>query len=488
MNNLLNGLKNETNFAFTENGALTHRSTLNAVYDLFALGGAYRYRSDEDVLVLFSKAVNENPLYALKCLFYLRDIRGGIGERRFFRVCMEWLARNCPEAVKKNIRNFPEYGRWDDLYTLIGTPCEKDALEFMKEQFLLDMDCRTPSLLGKWLPSENSSSKKTKEMAKITIEYFNLTPRSYRKALSTLRSRINIVEKLMSQNRWDEIEFDKLPSKAGLRYRNAFARNDFTKERYLAFIANKNNKVNAGTLYPYEVVEKAVHYSNSDFYHNPLDIERLAINKYWENLTDYFNGASLNALAMVDTSGSMRGTPINVAISLGLYCAEHAKGPFANHYISFSSRPQLIECVGYDFVDKVQRIYRTNLCSNTNLKAAFDMLLETAKKNHLSQNDMPEKIIVISDMDIDCMSYGAPPKKTDMEMLREHWEANGYKMPSLVYWNVNARNDNILDDGPNITYVSGCSPVIFDCIMSGKTGIDVMWDKLESERYQKVVF
>ena len=245
-------------------------------------------------------------------------------------------------------------------------------------------------------------------------------------------------------------------------------------------MANKETKVNAGTLYPYEVVEKA-----SCFYGS--SVERNAINKYWDNLTDYFNNASFNGLAIVDTSNSMtwgnNPRPIDVAISLGLYCAERAKGPFHNHYLSFSRAPKLIECKGIDFVDKVQKIYRANLCENTNLEAAFDFVLNTAIQNRLPQEDLPENLIVISDMEIDSMSTNGEP---NMESLRKRWLRNGYKMPNLIYWNVNARNDIILDKGPNVTYVSGCSPVIFEQIMTGKRGIEMMMDKLSGERYSDI--
>jgi hypothetical protein len=322
-----------------------------------------------------------------------------------------------------------------------------------------------------------------------------MTPRQYRKTLSILRERIKVLERLMSAGRWDEIEFDKIPSKAGLVYRNAFARRDMIKAKYEAFAKDENTKVNAKTLYPYEVVKQAIACPDRS---TLGDTNRLMVNKYWANLADYFNGATLNALAVVDTSGSMtwggNGSvqPIDVAISLGLYCAEKAKGPFAGHYVSFSSRPQLIETKGIDFVDKVKRIYRTNLCENTNLEATFDMLLATARANRCSQADLTETIIVISDMEIDSGIYdyssrwNRVPVETTMETIRHKWENAGYTMPKLVYWNVAARNDTILDRGPNVSLVSGFSPVIFEQIMNGKTGYDLMMDKLDSPRYEAI--
>lgn len=500
MNTLLNGMKNATNYTYTENGALTHKSTMSGLLDLFAMGAAYRTRSDEDCIFLFKKAYEEDPVHALKCLFYLRDVRGGQGERHFFRVVIRWLANNEVAAMQRNLEFVPEFGRWDDLYEFVGTKLEGDAFELMRKQLMLDVQCKAPSLLAKWLKSENTSSSQSRALANKTREAFHMNHKQYRKTLSTLRERIKVLERLMSENRWDEIEFDKIPSKAGLVYRNAFARRDIIKAKYEHFMKDEKTTVNAGTLYPYEVVAKAYNLTRSSYYtwgydrrfsNDGIDYstERAAINKYWDNLTDYFNGCTLDALCMIDTSGSMWGSeasaPINVAISLGLYAAERARGPFAGHYISFSRKPQLIETDGVDFVDKVRRIYSTNVCENTNIEAAFDMVLNTAIKNRCKQSDLPKTIIVVSDMEFDGQrGYYGYSNKTFMENIAIKWQRAGYQMPNLVYWNVQARQNNIpmtVKDG--ISYVSGFSPVLFEQIMKGKTAFDLMMDKLNSERY-----
>lgn len=499
-NAFMSALKNDSNYKFTENGAVAKKSTMDKVYDMFAFGGAYRERTDDDVVLLFKNAYEQNPLLAMKCLFYLRDVRGGQGERRFFRLCMKWLARTHAASVRRNLELIPEFGRWDDLYEFIGTSLEKDAFRLMKNQLALDIQCKTPSLLAKWLKSENTSSAESRTLANKTREYFNMTHKQYRKTLSILRERIKVLERLMSANRWDEIEFDKIPSKAGLVYRNAFARRDMIKAKYEKFAKSTETKVNAKTLYPYEVVGKAATLMRGGrgyWYSSPQvdwdNTERLMINKYWDNLADYFKGASLDAMAIVDTSGSMYGQPLDVAISLGMYCAEKAKGPFHGNYISFSRNARLIEIEGVDFCDKVYRIYQKNLCENTNLESAFNLVLNTAIKHRLKQSDLPKNLIIISDMEIDsAQGYGyvwsrnSSNVKTTMDVIRRNWERAGYEMPNLIYWNVNARHNTILDDGPNITYVSGMSPSIFEQIMTNKTGIDLMLDKLNSERYAKV--
>ena len=514
MNTFMNGLSNSSNFTFTENGALTHKTTKSDLLDMFAMGAAYRTRSDSDVILMFRKAFTENPVYALKCLFYIRDVRGGQGERRFFRVAMHDLATQDTDAVIRNIQYIPEFGRWDDLYALIDTPAEKAALNLIKDQLSLDVQCKTPSLLAKWLKSENTSSKESIRLANITRKHLGMTHKQYRKTLSILRERINVLERLMSAGKWDEIEFDKIPSKAGMKYKNAFARHDIERmkadkdiQSYADFAKDTTKKVNAKALYPYECVAEAFKAMHGGMYgyrsNTPLDdTNRLMVNKYWDNLADYFNGASFNGMAIVDTSGSMCGSsadaPINVAISLGLYCAEKAKGPFANHFITFSSNPTFVKVEGVDFCDKVVRMSHADWGGSTNVEAAFDMMLKTAIDNHCPQSDIPENLVIISDMEFDaCVTSGARSRdrwgsyrmldKDDMtlfEAMTEKWARAGYKMPHLIFWNVQARQNNIpmIDHGA-VSYVSGMSPSIFETIMTGKTGYDLMMEKLNTERY-----
>ena len=490
-NVLLNSMKELNNIKRTENGAISYKSTMSGLQDLFALGGAYRARSEEDVILLFKKAMEENELYALRCLFYLRDCRGGQGERRFFRICAKYLANEYTEALRHNLKHVPYFGRWDDLYVFVDTPLEQDAFDLMYHQLALDVSCKTPSLLAKWLKSENTSSATSRWLAIRTRKAFKMTPKQYRRTLSILRERIRIVERLMSENRWDEIEFDKIPSKAGFIYRNAFARHDLVKEKYEKFIKSTETKVNAKTLNPCEVVAQA----RNEYRRDLSDVNRLAVNKYWDNLKDYFNGAVFDGVAVVDTSNSMTWggnaiTPIDVAISLGMYCAEKCspKSPWYGHYITFSRSARLVPIEGVDFVDKVRRIEAANLCQNTNIESVFDLMLSLAIKNKLSQNDLPKNVIIISDMEFDrAQGYSSSFCESLLEEISYEWAKYGYQMPKLVFWNVNARNDNIpMRDNGRVTFVSGYSPVIYEMVMTGKTGLDLVMDKLNSERYSVI--
>lgn len=498
MNTFITELENKFNYKFTENGAIAHRSTGSKVYDLFAFGGAYRSRSDEDCILLFKNAYEEDPDLALKCLFYLRDCRGGQGERRFFRICYKWLAENEPAAARINLSHVSDFGRWDDLFVLINTPLANEVASFIRTQLTLDMrdaiGQKGISLLGKWMPSENAHSRETKRRAVWIRNKLDMTPKQYRQMLSKLRAHLNVLERLMSANRWNEIEFDKIPSKAGLIYRNAFARRDIIAKKYETFAKDKNTKVNADTLYPYEIVEKVTdHFGWGDSF-SLSNTGRAILNKYWENQKDYLEKKSPSMMCVVDTSASMRGRPINVAISLGLYCAERMTGDFANKYISFSRNPKLIKTEGVDFVDKVERIYRQNLCENTDLVKTFDLLLSMALMS--KKEDIPKTIVVISDMEIDFATgtgwrysedhWSKEYASTEMEKVRKKWERYKLECPRLIYWNVDARSNTILDKGDKVSFVSGCSPVIFKQVLTGKNGFDLMLEVLLGERYKDI--
>lgn len=487
MNSFMNNLQDATNYTLTENGALTHKTTKSAVYDMFAVGGAYRNRTDEDCVLLFKNALEENEELALKCLFYLRDVLQGQGERRFFRVCYKWLCYKNPEIAKRNLEQISEYGRWDDLiYIAADTPVESYAFEIIKNQLVLDLECVTPSLLGKWMPSENTSSEKTKYMANKLRKYLKLSHKAYRIALSKLRKRINVLERLMSANEWEKIEFDKIPSKAGMKYKNAFARRDLIAKKYKEFAQSSETKVNAKTLYPYDIAHEA--FSWNMRWKSVDEPERLMLQKYWDNLPNYYGEREENGLAVVDVSGSMCGRPMEAAVSLGAYIAEKAHGPFANHFITFSESPQLVKFEGVDIVDKFNRAQSADWGYNTRIEAVFDLLLRTAMNEKTKKEDIPQRIYILSDMEFD---KGLNVSTTDesrvntlLESIALKWKAYGYELPQLIFWNLDARQNNIPMLKGRFAYISGLSPAMIEQILSGKDGYDLMLAKLvESGRY-----
>lgn len=503
MNSFMNGMKAATNFTTTENGAITHKTTKSDLLDMFALGGAYRNRSDDDVKTLVRNAFRENPVYALKCLFYLRDVRGGQGERRFFRVAIKDLVAVDREAVRRNLIHVPEFGRWDDLYVFVGTALEGDALKIMKDQLALDVQCKTPSLLAKWLKSENTSSHESRRLGKVTRKYFGMTAKQYRKTLSILRARINVLERLMSENRWDEIEFDKIPSKAGMKYKNAFARHDIERAKagaqtYADFAKDETKTVNAAVLNPVDIASQIFSYGG--YCGAPTQTERLMWDKYWANLKDYYNGREENGIAIVDVSGSMSGTPMDAAVSMGAYIAERGKGPFQNHFITFSSNPQFVRFNGVDIYEKFQRARSADWGGSTNIEATFDLMLNVALQNGVPASEMPKTLYIFSDMEFNgCMSFGRPSRErwsygnritggigeinTLLENIAQKWMAYGYELPRVIFWNLDARQNNIPALGGRFSYVSGFSMNMVETILSGKDGYDLMMEKLDTERY-----
>ena len=507
MNTFLNQMTKDSNVTRTENGGVTRKSTESKVLDMFAVGGAYRTRSDEDVILLFKNAFEEDRLLAMKCLFYLRDIRGGgQGERRFFRVAFRWLCNEYPQVAKANLKNISEYGRWDDLiYVAEGTQVQTAAFNIIKHQLALDIQCKTPSLLAKWMPSQNASNADTRRLGHVLANFLGMTSREYRKTLSTLRERINVLERLMSAGRWQDIQFDKIPSKAGLIYRNAFARRDILAKKYEAFAKSKDTKVNADALYPHDIAHKAfaMRYNT-----NLEDPTRLMLQKYWDNLKDFCNGREENGIAVVDVSGSMSGTPMEAAVSMGAYIADKAHGPFANHFITFSAHPELVRFEGVDIVDKLNRCVRADWGMNTNVQAVFDMLLNTAKNKHVKPEDMVSKIFIFSDMEFDdCVTFDASTKShygnrwdeyetvssidevnSDLEKIKKQWESEGYHFPKVIFWNLNSRNRTVIPAiGEGFSYISGFSPVMVETILGGKDGYDLMLEKLLSKRYNAIV-
>lgn len=499
MSALINGMKENTNFGYTENGAVKHTSTLNHVLDLFAMGGAYRTRKDKDIEELFGDAYRENKDLAMKCLFYLRDCRMGQGERRFFRVSYKWLIKNDEEVARLFLDKIPEFGRWDDLIDICyHTNLSSRMANIIYNQLAKDRICKTPSLLGKWMPSENASNKETKEKARWFMAKFGMKPRAYRKMLSALREKINVLERLMSSNQWDKIEFDKIPSKAGMKYRNAFAVKEVTAARYKAFMESKETKVNAGVLNPVDIVDKILgrnprYYQDDETFVNTMQ-------KYWDNLKDYYNGREENAIAIVDVSGSMSGTPICAAVGMGAYVAEKSHGPFAGHFITFSQNPKLVEFQGDNIVDKVRRCIRADWGMNTNIEAAMDLILNTAIEKKLSQSDLPARLYIFSDMEFDaavfrddyCWRRGMDEKafsdkrKTLFENIERKFNDAGYEMPKVTFWNLSCRDKNIPAIGDKFNYISGFSMSQMEAVMAGLTATDMMLKVLLADRYKDI--
>ena len=486
---MLKFLKREANTAYTANGAVSNASTMSDCLDFFATAGALRNASDEEITARFIRAFAEDRDIAMKTLFFARDIRGGLGERRAFRVIIRYLADNYPDTVRKNIANIAKYGRYDDILSLIGTASEAEAITYIRENLNKDMKSmqaqESVSLMAKWLPSVNASSSETVRTAKKIAKAMNMSDASYRRMLSSLRAYIKIIENNLREKDYT-FSYEKQPSKAMFKYRKAFIRND--EERYRDFMCRAKSELSVlktGSLTPYDIVNSVLKNRSG-----MSGEEREVLDTTWNALEDYVN--SDNTLVVVDGSGSMycdffSVKPAAIAESLGIYFAEHNKGAFANCFITFSANPRLVEIKGRDIFEKVNYCMSFNEVSNTNIEKTFDLILNTAVKNRMKQSDMPSRLIIISDMEFDYCADDS--EMTNFEAAKAKFAKKGYKLPQLVFWNVNSfnRQQPVTMNEQGTILVSGMSPQIFSMLKEGKLDpYAFMMSVISSARYESV--
>jgi hypothetical protein len=502
----LKSLERQLNTAQTWNGAKAYSSTLDACLDLFGKIGACR--SDiPQAIRLFHVAYKENPETAIRILFYARDIRcgksnnGGQGERAVFRAILRELAITNWTLVAKLIPLVPFYGRWDDLLVLENTTDSAwyDVLCLFATQLERDEESlkanESVSLLAKWLPSINASSKNSKRQGKAIAKFLELTEPQYRRLLTALRDKINIVEQALCAKEWDTINYEQVPSKAGLMYRKAFQKHDEDRyTEYLEAVKKGEKKINAGVLYPYDICVPVL----GDSYYDKLEMtetERASLDVMWNALPNYMEETPFNGLVLADVSGSMydsystsKTRPIDVSVSLAVYIAEKNTGIWANTFMTFDSEPRLAKISGNDIYSKLQSVKSsTSYMGSTNLMGAIKSILDAGVKNNLTQEEMPQCLIVISDMQFDqaCKSN----KKTNFEQIQKEYKKAGYTMPSIIFWNVNAStNVPMTKDDAGTALVSGRSPSILKSILNARflTPIDLMNDCIYNERYAPV--
>lgn len=484
MSKLLNAIKTDTNYTLTENGAVTHTSSLSDLLDFYYHAPA---RRGQDNTGLFRLALGEDRQLALRALCYIRDIRGGQGERETFRQGLRELNTNFPELFVALLPHVPEYGRWDDLTEFVNVPAVVMMVSKQLEADLYAMiEGKSISLLAKWMPSVNTSSKATKALAHKWVKALGVpSEKEYRKMLSKLRAAIQIVETQMSSKSWKAINYSRVPSKASLRYRTAFHKQD--GERYTAFVeaAVKGEvKINSGTLYPYELTGK---YLNE---HKNLDN---TIEAMWKQLPNYAD-TEVNALVVCDVSGSMFGgcaaknvSPITVSTSLAIYIAERNKGLFKDHFLTFSSEPKLQKLKGQTLFEKVNNLCKAEWGMSTNVQASFDLILSMGITHKLPEAEMPKVIFIVSDMEFNACCE----MHTNFEHIKLKYQKAGYEMPKLVFWNVNSRNNQtpVTQDEQGTYLVSGCSPSIFSKAINttATTPMELMLEVLNGPRYERVV-
>jgi hypothetical protein len=392
------------------------------------------------------------------------------------------------------------FGRRYDLLEFIDTPCVRVSFDLIEGRLNIDIDSRYPSLLAKWLPSKNASSKTTKYRAYKIITYLNTSERYYRKTLSELRKKIDIIETKITKQKYSDIDYNTVPSCANKKYYKLFWKYD--TDRYQEFIGkvvkgDKTVKINSKDLFPHEIVREILNNTNMSSFgwsnrtddYSTVDMQKdLTMKALWNSIPDYVNSDGNDVLCVIDTSGSMSFNnylPLSVAIALGLYFAEHNKGRFKNQFITFSERPKAIELQGDDICSKTRDVLRYCEVANTNIAAVFDLILNTAKKYNLPAEEIPKKLIIISDMQFDSQTIGINSDTEKlMSYVRHKWNGTGYKFPSLTYWNVEGRNKNFPEvDSAGVQFISGFSPKIFNELIHDVSAMELVMKIVNKERY-----
>jgi hypothetical protein len=478
MNKLISAIQAKPQYGRTENNAKTLVSTTDHVLDFFYLMGASR---GKDITPQFSRAYTESPELTARALMYLRDAREGIGERELFRTLFKELARENPRLAIAVLVKLPELGRWDDVVEALNVEgASQGTAIYMIEKALKEGN----GLAAKWMPRKG-------ELAARIRTLLGMTPKQYRKTIVGLS---NTVEQKLCAREFTKINYSHVPGIAAARYQATFARHDpegFAK--YKAALVKGDDpkvKVNAGAIFPYDVIKGLQHGDET------------VANAQWNALPDFTGGSEQNAICVVDVSGSMTNmipnsnvSALDVAVSLGLYLSERLNGPFKDTFLTFSEAPEL-QKVGGTLKNRMQAMMRSKWGMNTNLQAVFQLILGTAIKNKLAQEDLPSKVLIISDMEFDqCTNvrgyttgYGKPKEPTNFQAIKQLYKDAGYEMPQLVFWNVMARNTA---NAPakatqkDVALVSGFSPAVVKSVLSNKsfTPRDIMLETLMRPRY-----
>lgn len=461
----------------TNNGAVTNVSSLNKNVDLFFLGGASR---GKDITPTFAAALVEDQEVAIRILQWIRDARGGSGERQTFRNLMTYLVKADPSLAERVLPKIAEIGRFDDLFLAFGTSLERQALRIITEALRAGN-----GLAAKWCPRQGAEANKIRS-------YMKLTPKQYRKMLVGLS---DTVEQKMCAQDWTGIVYPHVPSVAAGRYQKAFLKHDPSGyAAYKAKLVSGEAKINASVAYPYDVVRAL---RNGD---------KTVSNEQWKALPNYLEGSDENILPVVDVSGSMDSvrvagsiTALDVAVSLGLYVSERMGGVFKDQFITFSGAPEMLKLKG-SLSQRYDQMARSDWGMNTDIQAVFKLILNAAKQHKVDQKEMPTKILILSDMEFDaCVvagegkksgyysSGGSPVSVSAMSMIEKEYAAAGYKVPQIVFWNLNGRSGNspVTYNKAGAALVSGFSPSIVKSVLGGEemTPISIMLKTVMVQRY-----
>lgn len=484
----------------TENGAVGYKTTGKELLDLNFSTSSLRRLSEKDIYDRFVKAFYENKLLAIKWLYFLRDCRSGMGERRSFRAILKNLAYSQPELVKQLIEITAEYGREDDLWCLLDTDIRGNVISYIKMKLMNDIgnvaEGKSISLLGKWLPSSKSKKEEKRRWAQYIRTGLGMSKKQYDKVLKALRDKSNVIETQISRNKWDEVDYSAVPSKANLLYRNAFLRHDEERRReYLDALSKGEAKINVGTLFVHDIIHS---YTNSDRWGYRMGVKDLdtVLEDAFEELISTLS-IDEDTIVVRDDSGSMtieidpksKTSALEIATALAITFSTTLKGEFKDKYISFSSRPKFIDMSNCKTLkEKLELSYAHSEVSNTNIKATFDLILEVAVRNKYTQDELPKNILIISDMEFD-YSCTSRPNEALFEEIARDYATHGYKLPRLVFWNLNSRTGTIpvKQNECGVALVSGFSQNILNMVINGSLDpYQNLVDILNNKRYDAV--
>ena len=472
----LENLEKNTTITNTKGGKY-YASTYDANLDIFA--GISRYNDTDEIINKYKKALAEDKTLALANLLYLLDIRNGKGERLLFKTVFRYLCQNEKDLALIVLPKIPEFGRWDYVLEGLDTLVDKEVVAMIKEQLEKDKTSENPSLLAKWLPSHRTHNVKN-EIAKDLIKKLGINEKEYRKTLTEIRKKLKLIETNLTNKDYENINFESVPTKAMLKYKESFNRNCNEKYiQYLDAVKKGEKKINTTGLYCYEIVRNII---------LGLPVDRDLLNVMWENQKDILNGYDKNIMVISDTSGSMQtpnNLPLSNAVGLAIYIAERNNGAFKDHFITFSKNPQMRHIVGKDIVDKVSSFEWE--VANTDIDKVFELLLNTAEQNRTKQEELPSHLIIISDMEFDEGVYSK--QGTNFDGWKKTFEEKGYKLPKIIFWNVagNTMGVPATKFDNDVAMVSGFSTAILENILTleNYTPIDIMLDTLE--KYVKIL-
>lgn len=491
--NFYNMMENQvkTTKSLTENGAIAYKTSGSELLDYNFHVSALRAKSEAEIQAMFERAFYEDKIAALRYLFYLGDIREGIGERKQFRACMSYLIQYHTDIALAVMPFIPEYNRFDSLMVFVENKNTHDvAIEFLKKQIETDKrnmkEGKPVSLCAKWMPSENASSKRTRELARNIISSFKWSESKYRKTLSALRDFIGVTEVFMSAGKWASIDYSKVPSKANLIYQGAFLRNDKERrEAYLESLKNGTTKINAKVLQPHEIVYNYMRNGLKD----------AAYEEMWKSLPAYTLD---NVLVVRDGSYSMTGgygisyRPLDVATALAIYMADHNSSEWKNKFITFSSSPKIVDLSNCKTLrDKIRKTYAEDDCSNTNIYKTMKLILNTAIENNVSQEEMPKMVVICSDMQFDGryerhFNYN----KSLFDTIKDEYKEHGYLLPKICFWNLSGNVDNTIPMQENdlgMILCSGFSVQLLKMFMSNQLDpYKILLEAINQKRYDPI--